>query len=640
MDGGAGNDTVDYDYAESLPGVTVNLQSGAASVNPSDTDTLAGIENVLGGAGDDNITGDAGVNRLSGGAGADTLDGGAGIDRVSYAGASVGVAVNLVTGTGIAGTDTDSLSNIENVTGSGFADTLTGNDASNVLDGGAGNDVLDGGAGDDQLAGGSGDDLYYVDSVLDQVAEGENQGHDTVRASGNANLSYTLGANMEDLIYSGTGQFGGTGNALDNLIVGGDGINVLNGVGGNDTLAGGAGNDTLLGGDGNDLLNGSAGIDVVNGGAGVDTVSYAAFGRAVNVDLWSEFARLVVSDPAVVFNDTITNVESVIGSAFDDRLRGTPGDNTLIGGAGNDTITGEFGNDTLAGGAGSDSLNGGAGDDIYLLNDDDLTDSIFEATGGIFTNFGDDTVHITSVGDRSGTSISYSLPRNVEILIYTGNANFTGNGAIISSGSGDDTLVGQAEAGFYDGGAGFDYLDFSLSPAVTQGRTVNLTAGTTTSKLGYLTGYFSGIEGVRGTNVDDILLGDGNANGLFGMDGNDALNGGGGDDFINGGNGDDLLEGGAGNDRLTGGAGNDTFIFRRGATSGDVIEDFITGRSGLSGADKIDLTDFGPGATLLMGIDAAGTSSTVAVIGGSAANFFTVSGVLPTSFDLSDFIFA
>jgi Ca2+-binding RTX toxin-like protein len=727
IDGGAGNDTVDYDYPESIQGVTVNLQSGTAAVNVSDTDTLTGIENVLGGAGDDNITGDGGVNRLSGGAGADTidggsgadiLDGGAGSDWVSYASASLGVSVNLVAGTGIAGSDTDSLSNFENVTGSAFADTLTGNAASNALNGGGGNDILDGGAGDDLLAGGNGDDLYYVDSTLDQTAESGNQGHDTVRASGSANLSYTLGANVEDLIYSGTGQFGGTGNALDNLIVGGDGINVLNGGAGNDTLdggntlsgrfdvlaggagddlyildnpnfvngvssfltltesagegtdtvqtisafyalktnfenltfttptahtglgnfgdnritgnigddtlAGGAGNDTLLGGDGNDLLNGGAGSNVIHGGAGVDTISYADFGRAVSVSLFSGVANLRFADPdpAVALHDVITNVESVMGSAFGDQIVGSGGSDTLSGGDGDDSIFGGSGNDTLTGGAGADRLEGGFGDDTYLLTDGDLADVVVEPGAGVDSDNGVDTVHIESLGDRSGTSIAYTLPFKVEILVYTGNANFTGNGFAIYTGDGNDTLIGQADGGIYDGGAGFDYLDFSANPPELPGRVVNLTDGTTTSGSASLTGYLGNIEGVRGTSAGDVILGDGNVNALFGMGGND------------------FISGGAGSDTLAGGAGNDIFYFAPGAGSGDVIQDFLTIHRGLAEFDKVDLTAYGPGATLSTTLDAAGTGTVVTVSGAGAVDTFTVLGVPPAVFDQSDCIFA
>src|SRR5262249_56007261 len=81
------------------------------------------------------------------------------------------------------------------------------------------------------------------------VTEAANQGNDTVQTT---LASYTLGANVENLINAGAGPFAGTGNALDNVMTGGTGADTLNGLAGNDTLSGNVGNDTLNGGDGND----------------------------------------------------------------------------------------------------------------------------------------------------------------------------------------------------------------------------------------------------------------------------------------------------------------------------------------------------------------------------------------------------
>jgi Ca2+-binding RTX toxin-like protein len=125
----------------------------------------------------------------------------------------------------------------------------TGNTLANVLTGGAGNDTLDGGTGIDTLIGGAGDDVYVVDVAGDVVTENLNEGTDQVRTS---LASYTLGSNVENLTFTGTGAFTGTGNTLDNVITGGAGADNLSGAAGNDTLNGGAGNDTMAGGAGND----------------------------------------------------------------------------------------------------------------------------------------------------------------------------------------------------------------------------------------------------------------------------------------------------------------------------------------------------------------------------------------------------
>jgi len=118
-----------------------------------------------------------------------------------------------------------------------------------VLYGGDGNDLLDGGKGADDLYGGTGDDTYIVDNVDDTVNENPGEGTDTVHTTLNA---YTLGLNVENLGFIGTGNFAGTGNSLNNILSGGSG---------NDSLSGGAGNDTLIAGL-TDTLTGGAGKDV------------------------------------------------------------------------------------------------------------------------------------------------------------------------------------------------------------------------------------------------------------------------------------------------------------------------------------------------------------------------------------------
>ncbi|MBY5790046.1 hypothetical protein HFN56_07655 [Rhizobium leguminosarum] len=108
-----------------------------------------------------------------------------------------------------------------------------------------GNDTLNGGAGADTLIGGTGNDIYVVDSVSDTITENAAEGIDTVLT---ALASYSLAsrANIENLTYTGTAAFIGTGNALDNLIVGGDGANTLTGGGGDDILIGGAAADFFV----------------------------------------------------------------------------------------------------------------------------------------------------------------------------------------------------------------------------------------------------------------------------------------------------------------------------------------------------------------------------------------------------------
>ncbi|WP_300454594.1 calcium-binding protein [Accumulibacter sp.] len=126
-----------------------------------------GNDTLDGGAGDDSLYGNAGNDILSGGDGNDVLNGDAGNDEASYASATAGVSVSLAVSTAqvTGGAGSDTLSGIENLSGSAFDDTLSGNGLANVLDGGAGNDVLSGGLGNDsyRFARGGGADIV-VDS--------------------------------------------------------------------------------------------------------------------------------------------------------------------------------------------------------------------------------------------------------------------------------------------------------------------------------------------------------------------------------------------------------------------------------------------------------------------------------------------
>ncbi|MEZ0241770.1 MAG: calcium-binding protein, partial [Sphingomonas sp.] len=123
---------------------------------------MDGDDDLLGGEGNDSLYGDAGIDSLTGGDGDDFLDGGAGNDTALYRDAASAVTVDLritaAQATGGAGSDT--LTGIENLEGSAYADHLTGSTSGNILTGGDGNDVLDGRGGPDKLYGGDGADTF------------------------------------------------------------------------------------------------------------------------------------------------------------------------------------------------------------------------------------------------------------------------------------------------------------------------------------------------------------------------------------------------------------------------------------------------------------------------------------------------
>ncbi|WP_157266296.1 beta strand repeat-containing protein [Azohydromonas aeria] len=161
-------------------------------------------------------------------------------------------------------------------------DRLEGGGGNDTLFGSYGNDTLDGGTGDDSLQGGSGNDSYVVDSAADRVVEVAGGGTDSVRTS---LASYTLGAQVENLVFTAIANATGTGNALDNTITGNRGADRLSGLDGNDTLSGGNGNDTLDGGNGNDLLIGDAGASAVTTSASGVSPSNAALPVTVSMTM-------------------------------------------------------------------------------------------------------------------------------------------------------------------------------------------------------------------------------------------------------------------------------------------------------------------------------------------------------------------
>ncbi|MDX7646967.1 retention module-containing protein [Aeromonas caviae] len=170
-----------------------------------------------------------------------------------------------------------------------------------------------------------------------------------------------------------------TGSYLDEILIGGSGNDRLNGNAGNDILLGGLGNDTLNGGEGNDLLIGGAGNDTLNGGNGNDTASY--FDSSAGVTVTVNGAN---QNTGGAGTDSLSNMENLVGSMFNDSLTGDGNANVLSGLAGNDILSGGGGDDLLIGGTGSDTLTGGAGKDTFkwMAGDAGGTDTIKDFTTG------------------------------------------------------------------------------------------------------------------------------------------------------------------------------------------------------------------------------------------------------------------
>ena len=186
------------------------------------------------------------------------------------------------------------------------------------------------------------------------------------------------------------------GLSSDDVIDALGGNDTVNGNAGDDTLSGGAGDDTLNGGDGADTLDGGPGADTLDGGPGSDYASYQNSSVGVLVRLHN--ASAVKFGEAE--GDTLTGIEHLRGSEYNDTLAGdgadnvlegrggddvlyggpAGGDDTMSGGKGDDRIFGGMGNDTLTGGEGNDVLKGGPGADTIIVDGDEM-DVVFGGTG-------------------------------------------------------------------------------------------------------------------------------------------------------------------------------------------------------------------------------------------------------------------
>jgi Ca2+-binding RTX toxin-like protein len=538
MAGGAGEDLYYVDNIGDVVSETSTVAGEIDTVSSIVTFTLgANVENlVLGGNANLNgygnnqnnaISGNAGDNILDGMGGADTLDGGAGND--SYVVDNVGDVV-IEQGTSTSEIDTvyayvdyTLSANVENLTLIGANVNGTGNTLNNTLKGSAGNNVLDGGAGADFMAGDTGNDTYIVDNVGDVVSEtstlvGE---IDTVRAS----VNWTLGANLENLTFTGSANLNGSGNTLNNVLTGNDGNNILDGDLGIDTMIGGKGNDAYA-------LDQSAELTLLqeNANEGTDTL-YLAY----NATAQDSVVNLSAGNLQNVENVVLvgTGAFTVIGNTLDNALTGNASNNTLQGGAGNDI---------LDGGAGADSLQGGTGNDIYIV--DNIADAVVEGA-----NEGTDLVK---------TTVSYTLSDNVENLTLTGNASLNGYGNsqnnVLTGNASDNILDGMAGADTLDGGAGNDaYVVDNVGDVVIE-------QGTSASEIDTVYSY---IDYTLGTNVENLTLIGANVNGT----GNSLNN------TLKGSAGNNILDGGAGADFMAGDTGNDTYIVDN---VGDVVSETST----------------------------------------------------------------
>ncbi|WP_434698627.1 beta strand repeat-containing protein [Pseudomonas sp. D1-1] len=715
--GGAGLDVVGY--IDSKVAVNINLKTGVHS-GIAAGDTFTDIEVIRGTGAADTVVAD---DRAIG------FDGGAGVDTVDYSASSAAIDIDIRNGVGRAGiggdAEGDTLSAVEKVIGTAFDDTFTS------------------AIGNVTFEGGSGNDIYNVATTGVKIIEQDNGGFDELRTRA---ATTTMDVFVEKMVYTGTGSFTGYGNAGDNIIIGGAGNDVLFGGDGADQFFGGAGLDVvgyidskvavninlktgvhsgIAAGDtftDIEVIRGTGAADTVvaddraigfDGGAGVDTMDYSASSAAIDIDIRNGGGRAGIGGDAE--GDTLSAVEKVIGTAFDDTFTSAIGNVTFEGGSGNDiynvattgvkiieqdnggfdelrtsaatttmdifvekmvyTGTGSFtgygnagdniinggaGNDVLFGGDGADQFFGGAGLDVVGYIDSKVAVNINLKTGvhsGIaagdtFTDI--EVIRGTGAADTFiggsqamgldgalGTDLaSYEQSTSAVTIDLTTNVN-AGDAAgdtftaieIYQGSSFNDTLLGSAKADIFIGGAGADVIDgrdgVDQVWYVNSAAAVDINLHTGVHQGGDAQGdVLTNIERVIGSQFNDSMTGDGQANWLEGGLGGDTIYGGDGDDYIYGGlytatgpmllgsstdvTQADQLYGGLGNDSITtasldtgavayGEVGNDGILVFSGTADGGVGNDTLLGKGdgfrllGGAGNDTLTVAEGGRG---------------------------------------------
>jgi hypothetical protein len=444
-----------------------------------------GIDHITGGAGNDLIDGggSGGGDMLHGGTGGDVLDGGGGINTISFQSEPGDIGVSLLEQNGYQDIKVNhwvSLSNFQNLIGSTHNDILLGDNNDNVIDGGGGNDVMDGLGGTNTASFASAATGVTVSLALQGSAQATGVGSDTL-----SDFQNLIGSAFSDHL---------TGDANGNLIDGDGGDDVLDGGGGTNTVTfasarsgvtvslalqgqaqvTGVGTDTLsnfqnlVGSAFNDVLAGDSGNNTIDGGGGANTVSYASAGAAVTVDLSGGTATGAASGA-----DTLFNIQSVIGSAFDDdlivggqsgRYDGGGGINTLDfrhansvvidlaqGLASNlaisDTLAniqnviGSNENDRIIFGTASGDATGGLGADTFIYRPGDGNDVITD-----FTHTQGDKIDLSAfsfVQSLQDVKLAASQQSADTVIALPGSGSLTLQGVTLSTLSNGDFLFGS-----------------------------------------------------------------------------------------------------------------------------------------------------------------------------------------------------
>ena len=383
---------------------------------------------------------------------------------------------------------------------------------------------------------------------------------------------------------------------------------IIRGTAGDDRLKGTAAADELYGYTGDDVLTGGARGDLLDGGLGTDAASYSNAPQRVVADLFDPSGN-----QGHAAGDRYVSIERLVGSNFNDELRGGERDSVLFGGRGDDTLIGQFATTTLVGGRGADTLIGLGASTIAAY---------WNSTGSVRVNLGNPERNTGEArGDTFDNIYGLSGSRFNDYLYGDKRDN------LLEGGAGNDTLVGNAGNDRLDGGRGADQMfggrgfDTAGYRGATSGVIVDLQNAA--QNRGEARGdRLTSIEGIEGSNFNDTLRGDkqdnqlrgaAGADKLYGRAGKDSIFGELGSDRLYGGGGDDVLIGGVGADRLFGGAGFDKAAYwnaasgltvdlqRPGANTGEARGDTYVSIEGVDGSSYSDILRGGAAGDRLFG---------------------------------------
>ncbi len=520
--GFGGNDSINgglgFDravYTDATGGITVSMAAGTVSGTGVGSDTLIGIEGIIGSdfadtfnaAGFTGLTGlpgvAAGQTEFEGRGGNDLIIGqinalGQAVTRINYLAATGAVTVDIAAGTadGDASVGHDTFSNVSTIWGSASNDTFRGSDNANftyeTYEGRGGDDFIDGRGGYDQVT--YNNDPTTTSGIIVHLAAGTVTGDATVGTDTIRDVEAARGTNFDD-VFDATGY--GLAGALNVSTTNGN-FNDFGGAGGNDTIIG----------NGNTRLN------------------YALAAASVTVDL--ETSAIGTTNAITVAGsatgategtDTFTGVNAVQGSVFGDTLLGSSFSNTITGLGGDDLIDGRGGFDTasynslntVTSGVSVNMATGTATGDASIGTD------TLRNIEGIQGTMLADSYNATGYGLAGAANVSTSNGNFNQFEGLGGNDTITGNGntrVIYSNSTAGVTItIGVGGAGSAHGTAAGDTATVG-NDSFTAG--VNSAIGSNFADIYNASAFNNGVNSFQGNGGNDTITGNGSTQVQYG----------------------------------------------------------------------------------------------------------------------------